>query len=447
MRTSVLRFAVVLAPLFGVACTTSTSSDVPDADGGACAASGSGNVTVMVAGLPEGLAADVSIEGGAGGARAVVPNEAFVAEGGSYRVSANVVAGSDPIVRTAYAASIDGADFCLTNGSAQTVTVTYAPIATSGKLWHTNQNAAAQLLGFASSSLAETGAPAATVAGKGGLGRSLAFDREGNLWSHGGTTTDATLARYSAASLAASGDKRPDVELRFDPGQGCIPGISSIAFAGDGALWATSGCAKKALRLAPEDIRASGEPAPNVNLGGLDGPEGLAFDKDGNLWVANTGAKTLVRFDAARLGASSDEIASLVIAPKTETAVELAPNHLAFDKDGNLWIASFSANTIYRLTPSELEGAGTKDVTPAVRISLSVNALPEGLAFDESGALWLTLAKGQIGRLGASQLGASSTPGAPTTPEVIVSSPDINFAHAPTFFPAAKGTPLYAALP
>lgn len=60
---------------------------------------------------------------------------------------------------------------------------------------------------------------------------------------------------------------------------------------------------------------------------------------------------------------------------------------------------------------------------------------------DESGDLWLTLSQGKIGYLDGAQLTATAS----VTPNVILTSADIGNAVSLAFYPAATGTPLYAA--
>ena len=96
-----------------------------------------------------------------------------------------------------------------------------------------------------------------------------------------------------------------------------------------------------------------------------------------------------------------------------------------------------------RLTPADLAGTGTKTVTPAVQIELDVTALPVGLAFDESGGLWLAAQNGKFARFSAAQLGASGMP----APEVVITSADVGHADFFGIYPAAAALPLHHRLP
>lgn len=64
-----------------------------------------------------------------------------------------------------------------------------------------NSNATGQLLGFRSASLSTSATVLADVVSRGGFGTDLAFDRDRNVWSPGGTTRCLELA----ASVAHAG--------------------------------------------------------------------------------------------------------------------------------------------------------------------------------------------------------------------------------------------------
>lgn len=449
-KTSLATLALLAGVGLVAACTTESTNDA-DAnrgDGGAsaeCAVTGNGIIDITIAGLPDGVTIDPSSSivhfKSASQEVGAATTTQLTSPAGTFTASADVQFAADPIVRTAYAATIEPSSFCLGDGQTQKVTVTYAPIPSSNKLWTTNNSDSRSVLGFASSSLASTSSESASVALKSPSGRSIAFDAVGNMWTLNGTTADAPIQRYAASGLGASGEKTPDVGLTLDPG--CLPGLTQIAFSPSGELYVSSGCGKTISRIAATDLATSGSPAPNLTLGGLDSPEGMAFDRDGNLWVADAGAKTLLRYDAARLASGATDPANLVLTPQTESAGDLPPSHLAFDGAGNLWASSVGGNVLYRIGAGDLSGTEPKTLTPPTQVTLPVDALIEGIAFDESGALWVTLSTGKIGRLSPAQLGVSTGGGAPTLPETIVTSPDLGNAVSLAFYPPASSSPIY----
>lgn len=453
MRSRFVLSSLITAALaiWGCSSSSTTPSGTTDggttADGGACAATGTGTVKVTVSGLPAGVDGKVALTGAATLSTGVSKDFTGVA-GGSYEVSAEIVAGADPIVRKAYAPKITTTTICVEDSKTQNVEVTYSEIATSNKLWATNQNnPSGALLGFPSASLTASGSPNAGVAAKAPSGKALAFDKEGNLWTMGPTTADSPLARFAAADLAASGQKNPDRKIDVDLG-GCAPGLNTMAFDKDGSLWLTSGCANKIMKLTKEQLAVDGKPTPSVVISNTADPQAIAFDAAGNLWTVDSTAGTILRYDASRLTASTSDAANLTITPRASlpSGGELKPTYLAFDAAGDLWAIDFGGNVVYKLLPAELTGTGAKDVAPTVQMAINVGALLESMAFDEGGNLWMTLSQGKVGRVAAAQLTTSTTQGSPTVPDVVVSSPDIGSAGAIAFYPAPAALPLYGSV-
>lgn len=431
-------------------------SGTPDTDAGAdasaCSTEGTGSIAIVVTGLPDGIDAQVKLTGPTGAPADATGSKTLADQAaGTYEVTAARVAKPDPIVRTLYEPKVSTSSFCLEKTQTQTVTITYSEVASSNKLWSTNGNSdSGQLLGFAGVDLTATGTPSAKVATKGAsgmgahAGKSIAFDKDGNLWSLGATSADAPLLRFAAADLGASGDKTPDRKIAPKL-SGCSPGPAALAFAPDGALWVTIPCSDQILRVSPDTLNASGEytPAAEDFATGTKAPKNLAFDKDGNMWVSDD--TSVRRFPAASLAAGQPHVPDFELKAKAENDAPLPPDTLAFDKDGSLWVTSFGGNIVYNLTAAELTPAGaTKELVPSVSITVGVGALLESLAFDESGGLWLTYSQGKIARLGPDQLGTSSGSGAPTTPTTIVTSADIGYAGGMAFFPAPASLPLYS---
>jgi streptogramin lyase len=424
-----------------------TPGDDMGSDAGACAPGGNGSLAITVSGLPAGVAAKVIVHDPTSADVAVDATRTIATSpSGNYALHADVVADSDAIVRTAYAATISESTFCLASSALKSVTVTYAPIGSSHKLWATNQDSdSGQLAAFAAGDLAATGSPAAAVNVKGPAGHHIAFDRDGNMWTMGATTGDPQLVRFAAADLAATGTKTPD--RKIDLGIACVPALDDLAFDPNGNLWVTSGCNKSVLRLAPADLAADGNVTPAVAIGGLNASAGIAFDAAGNMWIADSGAARLLRYDAGRLGASTSDPASLSIDAQDAGMADLPPGALAFDASGDLWSTSFGGNVIYEVTPAELTGTGTKTLTPSVAMTMQVGALLESIAFDEGGGLWLTYSMGKIARISPADLAVSTNAGAPTTPATITTSADLAYADGLAFFPAPAALPLYARLP
>lgn len=425
-----------------IACSDSSSSGTPGPDGGvggdagAETCTGEGSVEVRISGLPAGATARVTVTGG-GSTTDVDATRTLTLPAGEYVVEALDVATADPIVRTVHRGTVSAPSVSACSESPSSIEVTYARLPSSGKVWMSNRNGSASVLGFASAALPATATQPATVAAKTQGGGGIAFDNEGNLWAIGGTTVDPTLVRYPAASLGESGDKTPDRKINI-ANSGCSPLAQALAFDKVGNLWASLLCEKKVVRISNAELAADGDVTPGVAIGGLTAPKGIAFDADGNLFVADG---TIKRFDAARLAASSDA------APEAELTIANADaEDLAFDANGDLWAVGGSDVNLTRLAKADVAAAGASTPTPGVQISVGVAALPHGIAFDEGGGLWIATSLGKFARLAPAQLGIPTTFADPTTPERIITSDDVGSGGSVVLFPAPAGLPLYSAV-
>jgi hypothetical protein len=421
-------FLALAATLSCVSACTSASD--------ACTATGNALVTVNVDGLPVGVLASITASGGGSGKSGT----ALATTQGSNTFTGAPVVIADPIVRTVYTAQPLSA--CITGDMA--VTLTYAAVPTSGKLWVGNATGGtAPFLGFASASILTSGAPAATIAadttGSGGF----AFDKAGNVWIVGGTTADAPLARYTAADFATSGAKTPDVVVSSPAFEGGFPGLTALAFDAGGDLWGSIKFSSSVVRLPASDLAATGTVQPSVTFSKIAAPAGLAFDSAGNLWIACD--EGVMEFTAARLNASSGA-ADLILRGRSGSAVTTslgAGISVAFDTANNLWVGY--DGSIAKYTPADRDnssGSLEKTIIPSILIGADVQALPVGIAFDESGSLWVAGSQGRILRLGADVLTGNGSAAA-----AVIASPDVGYAQWLGIWPAPKGLPLFHAMP
>jgi len=415
-----------------------------------CAEEGRGDLDLVVTGLPATVAARVSISG----AHDALESESTTLRdvpGGTYSVSAKRVYDANPIVRTAFDAPITSPTLCLADGGTETISVSYAKVAPSNQLWTLERSAAgAPLLGFAASTLAASGTPAATSQVDLPVGTSFAFDVEGNLWAAGASPAEPTVARYAPAWLAGVGEPRTD--FAFNLALGCQPALRAVALDASGNVW-LSACGKRVLRIDRPDTTpgADEEPidiAPNVTLSGLaEQNEDLAFDSAGNLWVAAGGR--VLRFDRARLDHDDTAAADLILDVTSDEATPkpLVARFLAFDLAGNLWVIDVDGRVVFELSKGALDQRGTNSALAKVQLSLDAPLAAGRPAFDDEGSLWLSLSAGKFAKLTAEQLADSSSSSAPTSPALVLSSPEVRDAGGLAFFPAASGLPLPSAQP
>ncbi|MEO6419510.1 MAG: hypothetical protein ABIP39_08905 [Polyangiaceae bacterium] len=437
-RTLFLALIALATP--GCGSTGSTPSN-PSGDGGTCAQTATGMLTVNVTGLPAGVAGAVMLTGPGGMQTVATTTTLASAMSGAYTVVASNTTEADPIVRKAYKATVSTTSTTICDGQTATIDVTYALIPTSNKLWWGSSNSANGTLGYASTALASTGAPEATIGADTDGHLPGAFDRDGNLWVVDGTA--GNVKRYTADSLGTAGKKTPDVVLMSDAFTGGVPGPASFTFDKSGNMWIGVTFSKKIIEIEAANITASGTVTPKVEITAADAPSALAFDGAGNLWVG--AGDRVLKYGVARLAASTTAPADLTIEAQTPLPVmgDLASAiGLAFDASMNLWVNY--DGTFVRLTPADQGGTGMTTITPAVQIKADVLSLPEGLAFDEGGGLWFAYSQGKFAKFGQDQLGASS---AALVPAVIVSSSSVGSATSPAFFPAPKALPMFDALP
>ena len=135
-------------------------------------------------------------------------------------------------------------------------------------------------------------------------------------------------------------------------------------------------------------------------------PGSIAFDPSGNLWVADASDSRVLEFKSPF---SSGEAASIVLgfsdfgvsAPSSPNSTDLfAPDGIAFDSSGNLWVADSTFNRVVEFKAPFSDGENESIVIgqPTFTAESGVDAIanatllnaPTGLAFDPSGNLWVS---------------------------------------------------------
>jgi sugar lactone lactonase YvrE len=140
---------------------------------------------------------------------------------------------------------------------------------------------------------------------------------------------------------------------------------------------------------------------PAVSQTALVSPVGITFDTHGNLWVADPGANRVLEYNAPL---ATHEGASLVIGQTSFTARDAAtsstglnaPDGVAFDPGGNLWVVDTNNNRVLEYTAPFASGEAASVVIGEPDFTSSSSATtaaglnqPEALAFDSSGNLWV----------------------------------------------------------
>ena len=359
-------------------------------------------------------------------------------EPGSYSVSASTVVVDNPVVVSRFVAATAGSPTTVVVGDTVSVAVTYAIRTGSGGLWFTNSGNSA-ISRFAAGQLQESGSPKDTTSITGpGAAYFAAFDTTGDLWVS--TASPNELSAYTREQLVAGGTP---VATRTIGGS-ALDSPQGIAFDNYGRMWVASAGSNSILAYSATAVHDGGTPAPMVTITSADlsTPSALAFDAAGNLWVANSASGTVVEFSLGQLGSGGNITPTVILTANSASIV--SPTALAFDETGNLWVANNPAagvdNILVSFTPAQLASSGSP--TPNVTISASGNPQPSGLAFDESGSLWVSLgAANSIVKYTAAQLASSGSP----APAVTISPAAGGTLSAPSalvFDPHAEGLPI-----
>lgn len=292
--------------------------------------------------------------------------------------------------------------------------------------------------GYQSTSLASSGAPSPDVSIAGlSSAEAIVFDHSGNAWvSDSGL---GTIEAYTAAQLASSGSPAATVSI----GTTRYGNAMGLAFDHYGDLWAAIYGTSQVVMYTPAQLRFDGTPVAAVVLSATSGslayPTGLAFDASGDLWVANSpaGSSTVVEFTPSQLASTGSPTPKVTFSGSSLSR----PWGLAFDANGNLWVANDYAATVVRYDVSQLLSGGS--VTPAATIdssSFATGALTTGVAFDASGALWVVDRKND-------ELRRFTKPGSLTG--TVTPNPDVTISGLPSgdsmllaFQPPPSGVPI-----
>jgi hypothetical protein len=399
--TQLLALTVLIA-----ACSTSTTAPTPP--------SGDGTIT--------GVVANNSGTGLAGVTVTVTPStgaalpSVTTAANGSYTVN-NVPAGSGVVAVSNLPATCttpnQDAYLNLTSGATMTENFTVPCAATSSLVINiTGANGVT---------------PTATVAGPGGYSKNVSVTTTLTGLAAGTYTVTATPGATTVAG--------PIVNTTYlstiigSPAVVSATAVDTVYVSydadGTGALWFDGGMAATAAQLG---ATATITPADSCNDGNY-GSAPYAFDAGGNLWMQvgysqGTGVQatvaSLIQFDTAQLGIECD-VQQPNIVLTSSALTNFATTSMAFDSHGTVWLTGNStvgsgAPFIFGFTAAQLKAGGSQ--TPAITISStspSVDAngalgLPQWLAFDAAGNLWVGDQTSQILEYTPSQLTSSGAP-------------------------------------
>jgi len=417
----------IVAVLAATACgSSSTGPSAP-----------TGSLTVTIA-TPGGVTPAVTVSGPGGYSRSLSATTTLTGlAAGSYTITAAPVTTAGAIVGTVNTATVSGSPATVSAAVPATASATYAQRGGSGGLWVANHNTSQTVAQYTGSQLASTtsAAPATTV--NTGLINNfgVAFDANGNLWVS--TYGQSTIQEYSPSQLSAGGTPVPILILSQ-----AVYGATGVAFDASGNLWVVGNSSFGVIvRFTPAQLAAGGNPTPSLvitmSVQTPMAPNGIAFDSQGNLWVSSGATNTLLEYTAAQITAPGVLTPAITLTANGNSID--GPLLIAFDPNGNLWVANGGNNSVVAFSAGELATSGSP--TPSITLTANAGSLdnPAGLAFDASGNLWVSNMSGNtVVEFAASQLAASGSP----TPSVTVSGASLNGPVGLAFDPHASNLPL-----
>lgn len=197
----------------------------------------------------------------------------------------------------------------------------------------------------------------------------------------GGDSGSAVLG-YPLASLSSPSTAQPTGLIAED-------GAAGLAFDSSGNLWMAftqpGANTSQVLEYAASSLSTANPSLLAVISNGLSGPSFLAFDAAGNLWVTNYSGNNITEYSASSLALNPAPAATISASSLGFTCGVLHPTGLAFDVQGNLWVAIQGCTEVVKYAASTL----TSNPTPVAQFAFNtVNNLLEGVAFDPSGNFW-----------------------------------------------------------
>ena len=185
---------------------------------------------------------------------------------------------------------------------------------------------------------------------------------------------------------------------------------------GSNRLWVSARAGSKhTASYTPSKLTTPGALTTTTTISGaaLD-PSALAFDGEGNLWIADRAGKVL-GYARDMLGtdrATSNADIVLEGASVCTSGVPCGPVALAFDTTCDLWLAM--PDRILRISSSQLRGRVEPSVASTMT-GVSINK-PLALAFDHAGSLWIANGgDSSVVRFAASRLRSDDDRAADTT--------------------------------
>jgi len=440
IKTILLSFVLGLLS----ACGSSGVGDGGSGGGVACApAAGTGSITVTIS-SPTVVSPLVRVSGPSGYNRTLTATTTLSGiTTGNYTISSDTDRVSGGGIDFLYRGSASASEVCLNNDATEAVTITYTQDPASNMLW-SNGSSSRLLVGYKDALLSSsaTVTASASVASMASINtRAIAFDNKGHLWTANSISGAKELLAYKTTDVGTSTAPVAVIVIRLNDAS--YP--EGIAFDNSGNLWVADRTGGQVLKFTPAQLAASGTPVPSVTISGIPQAQALAFDFSGNLWVASQSGDYVAKFTPAQITASGSPapvVSIATITPPPVISTITSPMSMAFDSTGNLWVLYQGSQRIVKLTPTNLSGTGSVDLTPAIQVTYGVLALPEEIAFDNFGYLWVAYGNGTSGvslaGYSPDQLLASGS----SAPSVLLTDPDGIYPNSLAFYPTITTLPI-----
>ena len=178
------------------------------------------------------------------------------------------------------------------------------------------------------------------------------------------------------------------IEAREIKGKKVNADGSGIAFNQQGDLFVATGPFSEVLRVRGNDLNVQKPGTAQTFATGTEGANGIVFDKQGNLFVS--GGRSGIVYRVGPNGGVAQPVVKIEPftrkLPDGKSEQPTVANGLEFDAKGTLYVADTARGAIWKV---EMQADG-KSGKPALWAQSPLLEGADGIAFDNSGKLWVT---------------------------------------------------------
>jgi sugar lactone lactonase YvrE len=260
-----------------------------------------------------------------------------------------------------------------------------------------------------------TGSPATVTAN----GTTTATVTYAEPWSSSGVLWVASalgnsISGYTSTQLRTTGAPVPGVVVGTDSSVGPIQGATALVVDQTGGIWfANDGDTIYHYTSAQIAQSTKASPALKLVSSAMSKAAALAFDNNGNLWVADQGVGKIFEFPASQLAAGGSVTPAVVLSSAFGSISR--PFSMTFDTRGDLWVSNYGDSTVAGFSPSQLHATGSP-VPYAGLVGATATTNNLGIQFDAQGDLWVANLTDTHAEYTPGQLTSIGTP----TPKVII---------------------------